>query len=97
MPLTREQAEAAFDAATAPAREQHARDAAMRELGRRQLMPLRWRVGSLLLGVAVGLVLYWLVLGDPFIWVVNISMIASISLAQTCWNRRITPRRADGS
>lgn len=88
MPMTEEQAKVAFDAATAPEREERARQLAIRELKRRQIMPVRWSLFAITLGVSIGAILYWLVLGQRSIWVVPISTSLSIALVQARWNKR---------
>jgi fatty acid desaturase len=95
MPLTREQAEAAFDAATAPARELRARRAAIRERKRHQVMPRRWRLFASLFGVAVGAIVYWFALGQRLPLVVPLCMVLSVNLAQARWNRQVKRCRID--
>ena len=95
MPLTREQADAAFDAATAPARQLRAQRAAVRELQRRRVMPLRWRLFAALSGVVVGAIVYWFALRQSSPMVVPLGMVASVGLAQSLWNRQLKRCRID--
>ncbi|HTR00066.1 MAG TPA: hypothetical protein VMH83_08745 [Candidatus Acidoferrum sp.] len=89
MSLTKQHAEAAYEAATATARRQQAQQSARHELKRRQIMPLRWSLSAIVLGVVAGALLYWIVFKQEPIVVIAISMVVAIAAAQKEWNRRI--------
>ena len=94
MALSKEQANAIFDALTATARQEHERQIALRELKKRRIMPLRWRLVALLAGLAVGALLYgallyWFAFAQRSLWVVSICMFVALSYAQFRWNRHL--------
>ena len=89
MSLSKEQAESAFDIATAPARQERARQEALREQKKLQVMPLRWRLWAALAGTTIGVIVYWLVPGPRFAWAPAICIVFSMGLVQSIWNRRV--------
>jgi hypothetical protein len=89
MPLSKEQAESAFDIATAPARQERARQELLREQKRLQVMPLRWRLWAVLAGTTIGATVYWLVPKPMFAWVPAICIIFSVNFAQFIWRKRV--------
>jgi VIT1/CCC1 family predicted Fe2+/Mn2+ transporter len=92
MALSKEQADAVFEALTTPARqarEETARRAELRELKRRKIMPLLSRFVALLIGATVGVLLYFFVLAERLSVVVALCMCISVGCAQLLWNRRI--------
>jgi hypothetical protein len=93
MQLSKEQAQVAFEALSAPAREERERLSAARILKKRTIMPLRWRLVALLVGESVGALLYWAIAYwftlEPWsLWVVTVCMVTSVSIAQGRWNKR---------
>ena len=89
MTLSKEQAEAVFEAMTLPARQERAKQAASNDLKRRKIMLRSWTFCAVLVGAAVGFILYWFVFSQRAIWLVTICIPLSISLAQFRWSQRV--------
>jgi hypothetical protein len=97
MTLSKEQAEAAFEAITVSARQERAKQAAVRDLKRRKIMPVRWTLCALLAGVGIGFILFWFVFSQRPIWAVAVCMCLSIGFAQIRWNQRVETQHSSES
>lgn len=91
MNLSEKQAEAVYEALSAPARKERARLDAARDLKKRQTMPFTWHIFPALVGLSIAVLPCWILLGPKFLWLGVIGLLGAKYIAQILWNHKVKP------